>query len=105
MGKLVSPEELHNFLMSIPPEQLKKKSDEVKKYLNSATDETLPEEDSEFLAQQLFDATLQYTLNTEKIAKATGLDENIILRLQSANPFVTKENFNKVQSYIENLHK
>lgn len=36
MGKLVSPEELHNFLMSLPPEQLEQKSKEVKQYLHSA---------------------------------------------------------------------
>ena len=33
MGKLVSPKEMHEFLMSLPPEELKRQSTEVKRYL------------------------------------------------------------------------
>lgn len=36
MSKLVSPEELHAFLMSWPPEKLETESQEVKKYLREA---------------------------------------------------------------------
>lgn len=41
MGKLVSPEEMHEFLMSLPKDKLNKMSKEVKAHLNKSIKDNL----------------------------------------------------------------
>lgn len=46
MGKLVSPEEMHEFLMSLPSDVLEKESQKVKRYLNTEYMEAQIEEET-----------------------------------------------------------
>ncbi|WP_059441909.1 hypothetical protein [Leuconostoc mesenteroides] len=52
------------------------------------------------LSDDMFEYTLVNHVDPEGIAEKSGVHVNDVLRLQSENPFVSEESFNKVKSYI-----
>ena len=91
MPKLVSPQDLEKWLMSIPPAQLAKERRDVKADLSAMSNTPLDEHVVNELSHQLFNLTVKYNLDIDIIMSATHLPHEAILRLQSGNPFVTKE--------------
>ena len=108
MPKLVSPEELHKFLMTIPPAKLAKERSEVKAYLNQKDDQLIKsdkisKENSNLISNRLFEAVLMYNLNQKLIAYQTGLPFNDIARLSSENQFVSQESFETMMAYLDQV--
>lgn len=105
MANLVSPEDLQKWLMSIPPAELAKERYDVKADLSAMSDAPLDEHIVNELSHQLFDLTVKHNLDIDMIMSATHLPHEAILRLQSGNPFVTKEAFDILKSFADTLSK
>lgn len=54
----------------------------------------------EALSHTLFENTFKYRLSRELISRKTGVSSEDVLRLQSGNPFVSQESFDKVKAYM-----
>lgn len=105
MSKLVSPQDLEKWLMTIPPEQLAKERHNVKADLSAISNTPLDEHVVNELSHQLFNLTVKYNLDIDIIMSATHLPHEAILRLQSGNPFVTQEAFDTLKSFADIVSK
>lgn len=59
----------------------------------------------EDLSQLMFEATIAYKLNLDKVSNATGVGCNTIIMMQSGNPFVEYSDFIKVRDYVDGYYK
>lgn len=57
----------------------------------------------EKLSYQMFENTFKYNLTRKIISEKSKTDTEDVLRLQSGNPFVSKESFDKVKAYMNSL--
>lgn len=57
------------------------------------------------LSNIMFELTVAYGLTPQKIVTDTGVDYNMVVRIQSANPFVDSEDFVKVKRYVDKYYK
>lgn len=105
MSKLVSPEELHQWLMTIPPAQLAKERYSVKADLAVISDTPLNRQKVDDLSHQLFALTAKYNLSVQKIMDATNMPHEAVLRLQSGNPFVKHRAFEIIKQFADDLEK
>lgn len=55
------------------------------------------------LSHQLFEYTFKYNLTRKKISNETGVSMEDVLKLQSGNPFVSLQSFQKVEKYLHNI--
>lgn len=83
MGKLVSPEELHQFLMSLPKEELEKESQNIKKHLSQIKVEKIPNIDFEELNLDLDQFAEEYGLNYSTNTKISL--QNTIFKLTTSD--------------------
>lgn len=61
--------------------------------------------DIEALSHIMFELTIAYGITPQKVVTATGVDYNIVIRIQSANPFVNHKDFVKVKHYVDKYYK
>lgn len=59
----------------------------------------------EDLSQLMFEATIAYKLNPDKVSNATGVGRNTVIRIQSGNPFIEYSDFIKVRDYVNGYCK
>ena len=55
------------------------------------------------LSYSLFENTIKHGLSRDMIAKSSHTDSEEVLRLQSGNPFVKQESFDRVKAFIDSL--
>jgi len=56
------------------------------------------------LSHVMFELTVAYGLNPQKVVTATGVDYNTVVRIQSANPFIKSDDFVKVRDYVSQYY-
>ena len=58
----------------------------------------------EKLSNHMFELTIAYQLNPDKIVDETGVTRNTVIRIQSENPFVEYDDFIKVKKYVDKYY-